>query len=74
MEPNPHVISTPRYAALVVPDYKRDEKRLVFAAPTESCRFNPTKLPFFKDSTHARAAHGTHTHTHSVAETTHTIV
>ena len=25
MEPNPHVISTPRYAAVVPPDYKRGE-------------------------------------------------
>ena len=42
MEPNPHVIPTPRYAAVVVPDSKGDEKRLVFlylfAAPTESCK------------------------------------
>ena len=37
MEPKPHVILTPRYAAVVAPDYKRGEKRLVFATPTESC-------------------------------------
>ena len=30
MEPNPHVIPTPRYAAVVVPDLKGGEIRLVF--------------------------------------------
>ena len=46
MEPKTHnVIFTytyrpPRYAAVpvVVPDYKRDEKRLVPAAPKETCK------------------------------------
>ena len=37
MVPNPHVILTPRYAAVVVPDLKGDEKRLVLAALMESC-------------------------------------
>ena len=37
MEPNPHVIPTPRYAAVVTPNFNGGEKRLVFAALMESC-------------------------------------
>ena len=40
MEPKPTCHTdpaTPRYAAVVVPDYKGDEKRLVIAAPKEPC-------------------------------------
>ena len=33
--PNPHVIPTPRYAAVVPPNGNGGEKRLVSAAPTE---------------------------------------
>ena len=44
MEPNSHVIPTPRYAAVVVPDL--GEIRLVFAAPKEPCTTKPrAKLP-----------------------------
>ena len=37
MVPNPHVIPTPRYAAVVDPDLKGVEKRLVFTALMETC-------------------------------------
>ena len=43
MEPNPHVIPTPRYAAAVPPDLKGGETRLVFAAPKEPCTTQPDK-------------------------------
>ena len=60
MEPNPHVIPTPRYAAVVTPNFKGGEKRLVFAAPTEPCMYdltlNPTKLPFTLDTRRAGGA------------------
>ena len=37
MEPNPHDILTPRYAAVVAPNYNGGEQRLVFATPKEPC-------------------------------------
>ena len=49
MEPNPQIKVTPtlRYAAVVVPNYNGGEKRLVKAAPKETCMTegNQTKLP-----------------------------
>ena len=41
MEPNLHVLPTPRYAAVVDTDFKAGEKRLL----RSRVRFNPTKLP-----------------------------
>ena len=37
MEPNPHVILTPPYAAVVTPNFNGGETRLVFATLTEPC-------------------------------------